>query len=61
MVSKTATRTEDPEVKDMYKYFFKVILEYVMANLITNSNITLHFIFASLKISFSVRMYQVVK
>lgn len=57
MVSKTATRREDSEVKVVYEYFFKVILKYEIANLITNSNVTVCIIFASLKISFSVRMY----
>lgn len=60
MVSKTAMRMEESEVKIVYKYFFKVILKYEIANLITNSNVPVCFIFASLKI-FSVRMYQVVK
>lgn len=60
MVSKTAVRREDSEVMTVFKYFFKVILKHEIANLITKSNVTV-FIFASLKISFSVRMYQVVK
>lgn len=61
MVSKTAIMMEVSEVENVYKYFFKVISKYEISNLITKSDVTVCFIFASLKISFSVRMCQVVK